>query len=92
MLYQWIVFAVETRKAPLYDIILKGFFESSNGEAFSPSCKNEHSNSFYQSARDTRALVNAALGDTLCLSARPGAFSIISVSTVFYSLDKSVSC
>ena len=86
-----IIFSGETRKAPLYEIILRGIFESSNGDPFSPSCKNEHGINFYQSARDTMPSVNSALGDTLCVSAPPGAFSIISVSTIFYSLDTSVS-
>ena len=91
MINDMIIFPGEIRKAPLYDIILKGFFESSNGEAFTPSCNNEHSNNFYQSAQDTKTSVNSALGTSLCTSAPPGTFSIISVSTLFYSLDTSVS-
>ena len=87
-----IIFPGEIRKAPLYDIILKGFFESSNGGAFTPSCNNEHSINFHQSAHDTKNSVNSALGDSLCVSSLPGAFSISSVSTLFYSLDTSVSC
>ena len=84
-------FVGESRRVPLYDIILKGYFESSNGEAFSPLCKDEHGNNFHQSAEDTLEIVNAALGDSLCASAPPGAFTIVSASTLFYSLDTSVS-
>ena len=91
ILKSMIIFTEEIRKAPLYDIILKGFFESSNGGAFTPSCKNEHISNFHQSAENTKTIVNSALGNSLCTSAPPGAFSISSVSTLFYSLDTSVS-
>ena len=84
-------FSGETRKAPLYDIILRGYFESNNGEDFSPSCSNQHSSNFYESAQDTMTGVNLALGNTLCAASYSAAFTINSVSALFYVLDTSVS-
>ena len=84
-------FVGESRRVPLYDIILKGYFENNNGEAFSPLCEDKHGNNIHQSAEDTLEIVNAALGDSLCASAPPGAFTIVSASTPFYILDTSVS-
>ena len=84
-------YASETRTAPLYDVIVKGYFESSNGEDFSHECISSHSSNFYESAQNTIPRINAALGETLCVFLSADAFSIVSFSTLLYGLDNTVS-
>ena len=84
-------YASETRTAPLYDVIVKGYFESSNGEDFSQECISSHSSNFYESAQNTVPRINAALGETLCVFLPADAFSIVSFSTLLYGLDNTVS-